>query len=235
MYASNKIGEITESDEEYKGRLKLAKKAEEYLKRLLLRCIALRLVRVEGIDEDLKNLCYNNKLDSLDRLMIVYNDSLRKTRTEGQVPESSRTIPFADIIEDITCLYYKEGDSIYKNITSLIPENYNLNSDNRSLSYFDWFVADDSSNDARMVFFCILRFAQIHPLSLISGQPDKQWVQDFEDWAHFIRNLFLYENNNTRIDKFERFRNAMTGWLYIFVPIWIVKRCLVYEEKLRNQ
>lgn len=211
LYASSQIKDITAPEEEYKERLNLAKIAEENLKRLILRCITLRLVRNEQLDQILSDYCYKDQIENLNRLLIVYNDALRDKRSKGIVPESHLEIPFDDIIDDIKALYYKGSNDVYHSVFSLIPEQYNINSEKRNLSYLNLFLGDRCNNDCKIVFYALLRYVQLIPIVLENGNPENTWIYNFIEWAHFVRNLFMSENNNDRIDDPVNFKYALDG------------------------
>ena len=211
MYASSQIGEITAPEEEYKERLNLAKIAEENLKRLILRCISLRFVRTDSLDTTLADYCYKDQIENLNRLLIVYNDALRDLRSKGNVPERITEISFPDVISDIKALYYKDSDDVYRDIFSLIPNNYNINSSDPSLSYFTLFLGYKCNNDCKIVFYAILKYAQVKSVEVINGTVDSKWADNFSEWVHFVRNLFMNENNNVKIDDVANFKSALGG------------------------
>jgi hypothetical protein len=211
MYASSQIGEITAPEEEYKERLNLAKISEENLKRLILRCISLRFVRNDSLNTTFADYCYKDQIENLNRLLIVYNDALRDLRSKGKVPERITEISFPDVISDIKALYYKDSDDVYRDLLSLIPEKYNINSRDTSLSYLTLFLGDKCNNDSKIVFYALLKYAQLRPIELINGTPSEQWIDNFIEWAHFVRNLFMNENNNVKIDDAAIFKSALGG------------------------
>ena len=212
QFASGRLGPITEKDEEYKQRLSLAKMAEERLKRLILRLVTLRFVKKEALDDTLLNSCYHDHIENLDRLLIVYNDSLRAQRSKEISPDYDKEIPFPEIIEDIRTLYYKDGNGVYHDLFSLIDENYNINYEKPFLSYLDLLLENKVNNDCKVVFYALLLYAKVIPIVLDNdsgGKPDPNWVDNFSEWAHFCRNLFMNENNNTKIDDFTNFKSAL--------------------------
>lgn len=211
MYASSQIGEITAPEEEYKERLNLAKIAEENLKRLILRCISLRFVRTETLNPILADYCYKDQIFNLNRLIVVYNDALRDIRSRGDLPDIATEISFPDVISDIKALYYKDPNDVYQNIFALIPKEYNINPGDSGLSYLSLFLGDKCNNDCKIVFYALLKYSKLRPIELISGTPTKQWIDDFSEWAHFVRNLFMNENNNVKIDDAANFKSALGG------------------------
>lgn len=215
MYASGQFGEITAPEDEYKERLNLAKIAEENLKRLILRCISLRFVGRDSLDLTLAEYCYKDQIENLNRLLIVYNDALRDVRSKGKLPDKATEISFLDVMSDIKALYYKDAKDIYRDIFSLIPKENNINFRNTDLSYLTLFLGDKCNNDCKIVFYALLKFAQLKPIELIDGSPSKQWIDDFAEWAHFVRNLFMSENNNVKIDDAANFKSALGGVDYI--------------------
>lgn len=211
QFASENIGPITQKDEEYRQRLGLAKTTEEYLKRIILRIITLQLVQVDNLDDTLLDFCYKDSIDNLNRFLIVYNDSLRNIRAEGKIPSQSNIICFSEVIKDIKSLYYKDSNSVYKDIFSLIPKEFNINYVDPNISYLDLVLADKFNNDSKIVFYALLQYAKLVPIVVNGGVPDLLWVENFSEWAHFCRNLFMNENNNTRIDDFANFKTALGG------------------------
>lgn len=211
MYASSQIVGITAPEEEYKERLNLAKIAEENLKRLILRCISLQFVRTDSLNTTLADYCYKDQIENLNRLLVVYNDALRDIRSKGDLPDTETEISFPDVISDIKALYYKDSNDEYRNIVSLIPKDYNINSGDTSLSYLTLFLGDKCNNDCKIVFYALLKYAQIRPIVLLDGAPSKQWIYNFAEWAHFVRNLFMNENNNVKIDDAAIFKSALCG------------------------
>lgn len=211
MYASDQIGEITTPEDEYKKRLNLAKIAEENLKRLILRCISLRFVRTDSLNLTLADYCYKDQIENLNRLLIVYNDALRDVRSKSGLPDEVTEVSFPDVISDINALYYKDSEGIYRNIFSIIPEEYNINSRDKNLSYLTLFLGDKCNNDCKIVFYALLKYAQLRPIKLVNGSPSKPWIDDFAEWAHFVRNLFMNENNNVKIDDAANFKSAFSG------------------------
>lgn len=212
QFASGSLGPITEKDEEYKQRLSLAKMAEERLKRLILRLVTLRFVKKEDLDDTLLSSCYHDHIENLDRFLIVYNDALRAQRSKDISPDYDNEIPFPKIIEDTRTLYYKDGAGLYHDIFSLIDEQYNINYEKPSLSYLDLFLDNRVNNDCKVVFYALLLYAKVIPIVLDNdkgGTPDPNWVHNFSEWAHFCRNLFMNENNNTKIDDFTNFKSAL--------------------------
>ena len=59
----------------------------------------------------------------------------------------------------------------------------------------------------------MLSLNQIEDIKLqaFNGSPSKQWIDDFAEWAHFVRNLFMNENNNVKIDDAANFKSAFGG------------------------
>lgn len=211
MNAAGRVGAITAPENEYKTRLGLARAAEERLKCLILRSIALRFVVKENLNDQMFDVCYGDSLSNLDRLITVYNDNLKDIRSKGTVPDNDSEIDFPTLIGDINCLYYQDSQEIYHDIFSMIGPEYNINSEERHLSYLDIFISPKCPNDAKLVYYALLHFALTHPIVLENGAPAAAWKEDFREWAHFIRNLYMYENNTSRIDTPEKFREGLQG------------------------
>lgn len=224
-YAANEIGEITESSDDYKKRLSLSKKAEDLLKTLIMRTITLRFMTTERLEYDLADISYDDKSERLDWVLSTYQESKRKVKKD---PDTDRVVPgidFKKIIENIKCLYFKDANGVYHDVFEVIPQNYNVDSDKPYLSYFSLFLGNSVSNDCKVVFYAIQRY-----LNLVGIQHDKtsfkvDWELDFKDWVHFCRNVFLNDNNNTRIDTPDKFIIALGG----------VDRLIVKLESFKNE
>ena len=211
MFAADQIGAITAPDEDYKKRLSFAKVAEENLKRLILRCVTLHFVRKDNINSRLADFCYKDQIDNLNRLLVVYNDALRAGRSNGDVPDPDVEISFPEIIDDLKALYYRDSKGIYHSVLSAIPERFFINSGENSKSYLALILGDRCSNDGKIVFYALLRYVRLIPVKISGDNLDSTWVDDFIEWAHFARNLFINENNNVRIDDAVNFKTALTG------------------------
>ena len=218
MFAAPYINEITESDKEYHERLSFAKASEEKLKRLILRIIALEFQTKASIDERLDSASYNDDASCLDRLMTIYQESLRDARKDDGVAEIAHEIDFSAVIEDISALYYKDG-GIYRSIFDLVPESYRINENVRNATSLDIFLDEKDPNDARIIFYAILEYLKKYPVALVDetgasaleGKPDSSWLSDFIYWAHACRNIFINDNNNVRIDRQAYFKSSISG------------------------
>ena len=211
QFASDKIGAITENEDEYKERLNYAKTAEEFLKRLILRIITLRLVRVNGLNDILMDYCYRDNIENLDRLLIVYNDALRADRSKDLTPDAKLEIDFPAVISDMKSLYYKDRKGTYKDLFSLIPMEFSINSSEVELTLLHLALSDKFNNDCKIIFYALLKYLKLRPAVIENGIPNPEWVDDFSEWAHFCRNLFINENNNVRIDDTANFMTAVGG------------------------
>lgn len=218
MFAAPHINSITASEEEYRQRLGFAKGCEEKLKRLILRTIALEFQCRTTIEGQLDSASYNDDASELDRLLTIYQDSIRNSRKDGRVAERNSEIDFANIIEDIKCLYYKVN-GVYKSILDLVPYNYRINEDFRQASSLDIYIDEKNPNDARVIFYALQSYLKIFPIRFVDaeglsakeGSPEEKWLSDFVYWAHVCRNIFINDNNNVRIDRIAIFKNAING------------------------
>lgn len=218
MYAAPHINSITASEEEYRQRLGYAKGCEEKLKRLILRTIALEFQSRSSIEGQLDGASYNDDALLLDRLMTIYQESLRESRKDGGIADRDAEIDFAELIRDIRCLYYKE-DGVYKSALDLVPSNFRINEKFRNASSLDIFLDEKNPNDARVIFFALQSYLKEFPIKLIGsdgmaaeeGSPEATWLSDFVYWAHACRNIFINDNNNVRIDRILLFKNAINA------------------------
>ena len=210
-YAANEIGDITESSEEYKKRLSFSKKAEDLLKTLIMRTITLRFMTTERLEYDLADISYDDKSERLDWVLSTYQESKRKVKKDTETDRVVPDIDFNSIIENINCLYFKDTNGVYHDVFEVIPNNYNLDSDNPLLSYFSLFLGNSVSNDCKIVFYAIQRYLNLFGIQHDGASFNAEWELNFKDWVHFCRNVFLNDNNNIRIDTSDKFIIALGG------------------------
>ncbi len=218
MFASGKIGEITDDEKEYKARLGLAKEAENNLRCLILRVIALFFVRKSGLRDELFNVVYNDHLDEIDRVLPVYLSCLKTERTKLGKAMKDHVIDFEWVMGVINRLYYCEDDRTYRCVFGLIPEEYRLTKEN-GIASLEFIFDRVFTNDAKLIFYAAVRYLAIRPIELVDGEgnmaekgkPKQEWTKDFVDWFHFCRNIIISENNNSRNDSPVRFSRAIIG------------------------
>lgn len=213
--------ESTEPECRKKDRLKAAKLSELQFKKLLLRLIALQLFENENISEKLAEAAYNIEETKIDNLLFVYADSLTDLRSDEQhvdVPATSLTLNFKQLIEDVNLLIYKDVNDIYYEISYLLPEISHIDKDNRSL--FDSFLETKVPNDVELIFYAMLLFLRAFPAIKVKKSEDEfmpwyfdksahePWLKNLEAWVRSTRNILLNDNNNQRIDKIQFSREA---------------------------
>ncbi len=206
LYAVPRLSGITDDEKEYKERLSFARAAEEQLKKLILRILSLQLIQKTGEWDELKQLCYEDDVYNLEKLIMYYNDKFRPLRNSPGYQASDAEIDFNEVLECIDSLYYKDEIGVYKSIFSDVNESFNINPDFKYLNTLDLFQGDKCPNDCKVIFAALLSFARRYPCDR-----SKAWKSNFEEWAHFCRNVFINDNNNARIDKAARFTDALSG------------------------
>lgn len=219
MFASEHINEITEDPKEYKERLGYAKKAEDKLKGLILRMICLQLFRNTAVSDSVRSVAYNDSESDLDKIIPKYQDSLKKARKGGASAPKDNEIDFDALIDVINSLFYRSEDKVYHSVFDLIPTAYNINCNVPDLSCLDIALGENFPNDCKVIFYAIQRYLAITPIRITNskgetdkeGEPDDTWKSDFIYWAHACRNIFINDNNNTRIDTPAKFMTALEG------------------------
>ncbi len=206
LYAVPRMNGITDDDKEYRERLSFAREAEEQLKKLILRIISLQLIRKSDGWDALKQLCYDDDINNLDKLIMCYNDKFRPLRNSPDYQASDAEIDFDEVIECIDSLYYKDENDVYRSVFSDVNESFSINPDYKHLNALDLFLGDKCPNDCKVIFAALLLFARRYPCDR-----SEAWKSNFEEWAHFCRNVFINDNNNARIDKASRFIDALSG------------------------
>lgn len=213
MYASPHIDAITSDPEEYKVRLAYAKSSEEYLKYLILRVINIEFLRASSLDDSLTAIAYDDGIDNLDRVFTIYQDSLKKQRYSGLIPDKEKEIDFQKIIKDINCLFYRDDNDIYHSVFDLIPKEYSINCDYQNVPLLAFALNDNFPNDCKVIFYAALRYLENTPIIFdgendTKGTPAKSWADDFTEWVHVCRNIFIIDNNNIRIDSCKKLCNS---------------------------
>lgn len=219
-YARQRIidTENWEKKERKKERLKVANLSEIQFKKLLLRMIALQLFERENISDDIADVAYNLDEDKIDKLLLVYSDSLTDLRSKESytVPSTSQTIDFKRLIEDVNLLLYKENDIFFEFSYLLSPDSHISPPDSQKSdkedSLFDSFLETKVPNDVELTFYSMLLFLRAFPPVkedwLFVQKDHKDWLKNLEVWVTSARNILLNDNNTQRIDKLQYSREA---------------------------
>lgn len=186
--------------------LRNAQMAEQQLKKLLLRLIAVQLFAKHVEDNLLYDATYRLDEQYLDNLIFIYQNSLLKERSEKSEPNLTR-IDFGELIKDVNAFIYKDGES-YKEITSLLSRQSHLEDNDTAL--FDSFLAPRVGNDTELVFYATLLYLRQFPI------PDNDnerncWLPNLEEWVKFVRNIIINDNLNQRIDKIQFVEEAFNN------------------------
>lgn len=199
-------------------RLKAAQLSETQFKKLILRLISIELLENDNDNDKLVNTAYSLNED----LLYYYSDSLsdlRSNDTEIIIPKGKSIIRFDRLISDINSLIYKDSTGTYYETTFLLPQNSHIG--NNGLSLFDSFLVDGVGNDVELVFYAMLLFLRAFPMKregkdimseegfVFNHAQHEVWVGNLGNWVRAFRNTLLNDNNNQRIDKPQRFFDAI--------------------------
>lgn len=218
-YARQRIidTENWEKKKRQKERLKAANLSEIQFKKLLLRMIALQLFERGEISE-LADAAYNLDEDNIDKLLLVYSDSLTDLRSKESytVPSTSQTIDFKRLIEDVNLLLFKEND-IFFEFSYLLPPESRISppespKSDKGDSLFDSFLETKVPNDVELIFYSMLLFLRAFPPVkkdwFFVQKEHKDWLKNLKVWVTSARNILLNDNNTQRIDKLQYSREA---------------------------
>lgn len=199
-----------------KVQLDAAKASEYRMKIFLLRMMAIQLFTKHPENEELYEATYQLKAISLDNLFLAYQNQLINWRSEEkkEIPDNLITIDFRELIDDINIWLVPNGSGLYKDITSLLPQETNFESKSDD-TYFDRFTADVIGNDAMAVIFAMIQFIK----KFSYDKDSKAWLKNFCDWMRITRNIFTNDNNTDRIDKRKLEANAFDGVLNIVADL----------------
>lgn len=217
------ISKITEDNPEQQSKnrvevLKAAQCAEEKLKLLLLRLIALQLFENDLISGNsaLENTTYNLNESNIDNLLFAYTDSLTSVRSlENYTIDTSITlkIDYRRLIDDLNLLIFNDGNNRYCEISSLLNRISHI--ENNEDSLFDSFLKDIVPNDVRLIFYAMILFLRKFPRKVDDNNRwffDKEknyaWLKNLEYWVRATRNILLNDNNTQRIDKLNIAKNV---------------------------
>ena len=181
-----------------------AKKVENQFRKLILRLIAIQLFESENADSKIREASYSLDDGKIDNLLVIYADSLIDLRSyeEKRIPTTRITINFPQLINDIDILIYKDKDNRFQEITSLLPLQSHIKSDNQSL--FELFLSDKVPNDIELIFYSMILFLRCFRGKITDTndtQPNDVFLSNLTDWVHILRNILLNDNNTQRIDK----------------------------------
>ena len=197
--------------------LKAAQCAEEKLKLLLLRLIALQLFESDLISSNsaLENATYNLNESNIDSLLFAYTDSLTSIRSlENYTIDASTTlkIDYRRLIDDLNLLIFNDGNNRYCEISSLLSPISHIENNDDSL--FDSFLKDIVPNDVRLIFYAMILFLRKFPARkgddnwVFDKEKNGAWKKNLEDWVRTTRNILLNDNNTQRIDKLNIAKNV---------------------------
>lgn len=190
-----------------------AANAEKNFRRLLLRLIALQLLESEKTPDYLKEVCYHVDENDLGNIIYKYDDYMinaRQKLKDTLSEEHKQRIDFRQLINDMNHLIYKK-DEDYRDISELLgriipskPEEVNNNGTELLLDVF--LKEARLGNDIVLIFYAVLLF-----LRQYCHRENEAWLENLNEWTRLMRNIFLNENRNQRIDKRDLMENAMKG------------------------
>ena len=222
--------------------LKAAQCAEEKLKLLLLRLIALQLFESDLISSNsaLENATYNLNESNIDSLLFAYTDSLTSIRSlENYTIDASTTlkIDYRRLIDDLNLLIFNDGNNRYCEISSLLSRISHIENNDDSL--FDSFLKDIVPNDVRLIFYAMILFLRKFPARkgddnwVFDKEKNGAWKKNLEDWVRTTRNILLNDNNTQRIDKLNIAKNVTKSLNTMVTELGeFTKRnnCEIYED-----
>lgn len=242
------ISKITEDNPEQQSKnrvevLKAAQCAEEKLKLLLLRLIALQLFENDLISGNsaLENITYNLNESNIDNLLFAYTDSLTSVRSlENYTIDTSITlkIDYRRLIDDLNLLIFNDGNNRYCEISSLLNRISHI--ENNEDSLFDSFLKDIVPNDVRLIFYAMILFLRKFPRKVDDNNRwffDKEknyaWLKNLEYWVRATRNILLNDNNTQRIDKLNIAKNvtkSLNTMVNNLIEFTTKNNCEIYEN-----
>ena len=242
------ISKITEDNPEQQSKnrvevLKAAQCAEEKLKLLLLRLIALQLFENDLISGNsaLENTTYNLNESNIDNLLFAYTDSLTSVRSlENYTIDTSITlkIDYRRLIDDLNLLIFNDGNNRYCEISSLLNRISHI--ENNEDSLFDSFLKDIVPNDVRLIFYAMILFLRKFPRKVDDNNRwffDKEknyaWLKNLEYWVRATRNILLNDNNTQRIDKLNIAKNvtkSLNTMVNNLIEFTTKNNCEIYED-----
>ena len=200
---------IVESTEDKFQKKKAAEEAEVRFRRLLIRLIALQFLEDKNSPDKLKEVCYHVNEKDLDNIMFRYDDYMIEVRQKSKqqiTNDGSVRINFTKLIEDIDHLIINKNTDESGEITELLGSI--LEPDGCTL--LDEFLKEDRlGNDIELIVYSLLQYLNIVPN--YNEKKTEAWRRNYKEWAYFMRNIFLNENRNSRIDKMWLMENAMSG------------------------
>ena len=193
------------------NKLKAATEAEANLRRLLIRLIALQLLENKNTPGTLKEASYYVDEKDLDNIIYKYDDHVVNVRQHPKEISSNEDlfrIDFRQLIADMNSIIYKDCGDITEILGGILlkkSEDPNNSTDTELL--LNVFLKEKQlGNDIELIFYAVLLYLrQYHYCE------NDAWSENFKEWAHVVRNLFLNVNRNQRIDKRSLMEEAMDG------------------------
>lgn len=199
---------VDEKDkQEAEQSLKTVKTAEEKLKMLLLRLIAVQFSHkhqsnygddslnkiVDGFFESCLKI---SDTDNVNGLINQYVDVMWWVRRKNL---TFKTISFDRLLSDFDALLYSD-DNTWHDVTNLIGKEWCGDDDD--------YINDITSYPHQVMFFAILSFVRKYPAEIIAK--DERLRADLHYWMRFIRDISHFNNTLTRIDGTDVVQRAMS-------------------------
>lgn len=193
------------------NKLKAATEAEANLRRLLIRLIALQLLENKNTPDALKEASYYVDEKDLDNIIYKYDDHVVNVRQNPKVNPSNEDlfrIDYRQLIDDMNSLIYKDCRDITELLGGLLLKtSEDPNNSTETEVLLNVFLKEKQlGNDIELIFYAVLLYLRQYHYS-----ENDAWIENFKEWAHLIRNLFLNVNRNQRIDKRYLMEEAMEG------------------------
>lgn len=202
-YAAGKVSNENNTEAD---RLQAAQEAENRMKVFILRMIANQLFTHPQANDTLRFAAYNINAESLDTLLLKYEDELISWRNgdEVKLPQDCVVLDFRRLMQSID-VFWVQDKSGYKDVTELLPPLSQYEPGDKT--YFDYFVAEGVSNDLRVIFYALLCY--LLAFREQTGMLTDIWCENFNEWTRFVRNVFKNDNNIDRIDRQDRTEAAI--------------------------
>lgn len=193
------------------NKLKAATEAEANLRRLLIRLIALQLLESKNTPNALKEASYYVDEKDLDDIIYKYDDyvvNVRQNPKENPSNEDLFRIDFRKLIDDMNCLIYNDCRDITELLGGLLlRKSEETNNSTETEILLNAFLKENQlGNDIELIFYAVLLYIRHYPYF-----DNGAWIDNYKEWAHVIRNLFLNVNRNRRIDKRYLMEEAIEG------------------------
>ena len=186
--------------------MQAAQEAENRMKIFILRMIANQLFTHPQANDMLRCATCNINAESLDTLLLKYEDELINWRNgdEVKLPQNCVALDFRRLMQSID-VFLVQDENGYKDVTELLPSLSQYEPGDKT--YFDYFVTESVSNDLRVIFYAMLRY--LLAFRDQTDLPTDIWCENFTEWTRFVRNVFKNDNNVDRIDRQDRTEAAV--------------------------